>query len=184
MHVQSKTELVCIKDLLQSEKVEDVETLSMASKKFIKQVKPMLKLFGFWFIVHWTLYALTTMLLSAFIVQIIIEVIKYKFNSVDRFMPNVEADTNAPYVLYVVFFTLVHAYLFLYPCFRAAAIASARIELIRAISRSNGKTFLYQFRTTLSSTSHQISSRFKYPCSVPISPLDLTGLCIFLHSHL
>ena len=45
----------------------------------------MLKLFGFC-IVHWTLYALTTMLLSAFIVQIIIEVIKYKFNLVDRFI--------------------------------------------------------------------------------------------------
>ena len=34
--------------------------------------------------------------------------IQYNFKSVDRFLPNVEA---APYVLYVVFFTLVHAYL-------------------------------------------------------------------------
>ena len=139
-HVQSKTKLVCIQDLLQSQKVEDVERgryqwLQKIDQNFIKQVKPMLKLFGFWFIVHWTLYALTTMLLSAFIVQIIIEVIQYNFNSAGSFLPNGEADTKAPYVFYVVFFTLVHAYLFLYPCFRAAAIGTARMELISTISK-------------------------------------------------
>lgn len=90
-------------------------------------------MFGLWFLVHWTVYALTTVLLSAFIIEIIIEIIKYNFKSVDSFLPNGEADTTAPYVLYVLSFTLVHAYLFLYPCFRAAAIGTARVKMILAI---------------------------------------------------
>ena len=39
------------------------------------------------------------------------------------------------HIVCVVFFTLVHAYLFLYPCFRAAAIATARAKMISAISK-------------------------------------------------
>ena len=139
--VQSKKELESIQDLLKPNKdKEEVDRglyhwLQKMDQNFIKQVKPMLELFGLWFIVHWTLYALTTVLLSAFIVQIIIEVIQYNFNTAGSFLPNGEADTKAPYVFYVVFFTLVHAYLFLYPCFRAAAIGTARMELISTISK-------------------------------------------------
>ena len=132
---KSKRELECILCLLQSDKVEKMDRgrylwLQKMDQNFIKQVKPMLILFGFWFIVHWTLYALTSVLLSAFIVQIIIEFTQFKFKSVDRLLPNVEPDT---YVSYVVFFTLVHAYLFLYPCFRAAAIDTARAKMISNI---------------------------------------------------
>ena len=123
-----------LKELVEVEDNKNVDRgryhwLLKIDQDFIKQVKPVLELFGLWFIFHWTLYALTTVLLSAFIIQIIIEVLQFK--SVDRFLPNGEA---APYVLYVVFFTLVHAYLFLYPCFRAAAIGSARAKMICKIS--------------------------------------------------
>ena len=138
---QSKKELKCIQDLLKSNKdKEEVDRgryhwLQKMDQNIIEQVKPILKLFGYWFIFHWTFFALTTMLLSAFLVEIIIQVIKYNFNSVDHFLPKYEVDTKAPYVLYVVFFTLVHAYLFLYPCFRAAAIATGRSKMIYDISK-------------------------------------------------
>ena len=88
------------------------------------------------------------MLLSAFIVQIIIEIMQYNFKSVDSFLPNGEADTKAPYVLYVVFFTLVHAYLFLYPCFRAAAIATARAILIKNISEKEWQNIPLSIQTS------------------------------------
>ena len=62
---KSKRELECILCLLQSDKVEKMDRgrylwLQKADQNFIKQVKPMLILFGFWFIFHWTLYALTS----------------------------------------------------------------------------------------------------------------------------
>ena len=50
-------------------------------------------------------------------------------------MPSTKAAIEAPYILYIVFFTLLHTYLFLYPCFRAAAIASARQKLISNIAK-------------------------------------------------
>ena len=108
-------------NLINSDDREEVDRgryywLQKLDQNFIQQVKPILDLFGVWFIFHWTLYALTTVLLSAFIIQIITEFLQYNLKSVNSFLPNGEADTKAPYVLYVVFFTLVHAYLFLYPC--------------------------------------------------------------------
>ena len=102
-------------------------------QNFIEQVKPILDVFGLWFIFHWTLYALTTVLLSAFIIQIVIGIIQYNFKSVDSYLPNGEAHITASYVLYVVSFTMVHAYLFLYPCFRAAAIGTARANMINTV---------------------------------------------------
>ena len=128
-------------NLINSDDREEVDRgryywLQKLDQNFIQQVKPILDLFGVWFIFHWTLYALTTVLLSAFIIQIITEVLQYNFKSVNSFLPNVEADTKAPYVSYVVFFTLVHAYLFLYPCVRAAVIATARAKLINNISEN------------------------------------------------
>ena len=55
------------------------------------------------------------------------DVVQFDFQSVDDLLPNSKVGTLAPYCVYVVFFMLVHAYLFLYPCFRAAAIASAKL---------------------------------------------------------
>ncbi len=124
--------------LVHKEKVdrENFHQLQKIDKEFIDQVKSTLHLFGVWFIFHWTLYALTTVLLSAFIIEIIITIIQNDLNSAHSYLPDGEADTRAPYILYVVFFTLVHGYLFLYPCFRAAAIANARANMINKISEN------------------------------------------------
>ena len=109
--------------------------LQKIDQNYIDQVKSTLDLFGIWFVFHWIMYALTTILLSAVIVQVVIDIVGYNLRSINNLIPDTDAEIKASYVLYVVFFTLVHAYLFLYPCFRAAAIADARTKMINNISR-------------------------------------------------
>ena len=149
---------------------EHYSKLLKRDRKFIKKVKRTLDFFGIWFVSHWTLYALTTVLLSAFIVETIVDILQYDFQSVDDLLPNSKVGTRASYCVYVVFFTLVHAYLFLYPCFRAAAIATARAKLISTISKKQWETFFSQFRPASSSTSHQITFQ------VPL------GFCVFFRT--
>ena len=63
-------------------------------QNFINQVKPILELLGIcfvlgiWFDFHWALYALKTVLLSAFIVENIIDILKFDLQSVDDLLPN------------------------------------------------------------------------------------------------
>ena len=129
-----REDLACIKQLLVNEKHnkkvdrECYHRLQEIDQDFMKEVKPTLKLIGYWFIFHWAMFALTTVLNTAFIVQIIIDVIQYNVQSANSLLPNIEADVKVPYLFYVISFTLFHAYLFLYPCFRAAAIATNQIN--------------------------------------------------------
>ena len=139
---------------------EHFSELLKFDRAFIEKVKRTLDFFGIWFVFHWTLYALTTVLLSAFIVENIIEVLQYDFRSVDDLLPNSEVRTRAPYCVYVVFFTLVHAYLFLYPCFRAAAIATARAKLISAISKKQWDNIPLSVQTSF--VQYLISKNFAF----------------------
>ena len=59
---------------------------------------------------HWLMYALTTILLSAVIIQIIFDYIGHEAPLVDNFLPDTDAEIKSSYVLYVIFFTLVHGY--------------------------------------------------------------------------
>ena len=51
--------------------------LKEIDQDFSRTVKPTLHLFGYWFVFHWIMYALTTILLSAVIVEIIIDIVGY-----------------------------------------------------------------------------------------------------------
>ena len=119
--------------------VEQYYELQTIDQEFIDGVKPTLDLYGVWFIVHWIFYSLTSVLLSAVIVEMVLDVVSYHISSTEDLVPSTKAEIEAPYILYIVFFTLLHAYLFLYPCFRAAAIANARQKLINAISNKGEK---------------------------------------------
>ena len=96
--------------------------LQKMDQNFINQVKPILELLGILrfsalrrtahslFVFHWTLYALTTVLLSAFIVEIIVDILKFDFQSVD----DVAAKWQSWHISsilygYVVFFTEMYA---------------------------------------------------------------------------
>ena len=110
--------------------------LKQKDQVFIKAVKPTLDLYGVWFIVHWIFYSLTSVLLSAVIVEMILDVVSYRIDSAEELVPSTKAEIEAPYILYIVLFTLLHTYLFLYPCFRAAAIANERQRLINSIVKN------------------------------------------------
>ncbi len=97
--------------------------LQEVDRAFVKQVKPTLDLYGVWFIFHFVSYAVTTLLLVRYVFEIIVNALQ-----------GGERNPTTLLILYLVFFTLVHAYLFLYPCFRAAAIGEARAKLIHTIS--------------------------------------------------
>ena len=108
---------------------------------FIKNVEFTLDRFGLWFIFHWVSFALTAMLLTGYILQILMQ---FAENSAEMILKGKlipDAFTNSEsaiiwsYALNIAFFTLLHAYLFLYPCFRASAIAAARAKLIHKISK-------------------------------------------------
>ena len=104
--------------------------LQNMDKDFIDQVKPTLNLLGVWFLVHWVMYALTTVLLTAFVLQNILDIARNSITSMGQLLPK---NLEGPYLLYLFFFTVFHAYLFLYPCFRAASIAAARTKFINTI---------------------------------------------------
>ena len=132
-----------LKRLLESNNKEEVNEgryicLQKLDQHFIDDVEPTLNLFGIWFIVHWVSYALTTMLLTGYILQILMHAAAgHPLASKKDLLPNTCTDNlkiTLVYASYIVSFTLVHAYLFLYPCFRASAIAVARAKLIHDVS--------------------------------------------------
>ena len=124
-----------INNLFQSNDKEKVDRaryfwLRKMDKDFIDQVKPTLDLLGVWFFVHWVMYALTTVLLTAFVLQNFLDIARNNLKSMDHLLPD---ELEWPYFLYLFFFTVFHAYLFLYPCFRAASIAAARTKFISTV---------------------------------------------------
>ena len=113
--------------------------LQKLDQEFIKKVAPTLDLFGLWFIFHWVSFALTTMLLTGYILEILMYIDKHGTESIkySTLIPGTCTECNivGAYILYIVFFTLIHFYLFLYPCFHASAIAAARAKLMHKISK-------------------------------------------------
>ena len=161
---EEQKQLLRIKGLLKSTRDEEMNRgcyywLQKMNRSYVKQVNPMLKLFGYWFIFHWGFFALTTMLLSGFITQIIIEFIDPS-KTVDSFVPYGEADTIASYAFYVFFYTVVHAYLFLYPCFRAAAIGAAHAKFISTISNKQWTNIPLSIQTSF--VQYLISENFAF----------------------
>ena len=136
VEIENDTEL---KGLVQSNDEKKVGRgryywLQKMDQDFIRQVKPTLDLFGIWFFIHCLFFGLTTVLLSAFFLQIMISVLKYSIKSNDL-LPVAEVKIKALYIMYLFFFTLVHAYLIFYPCIRAASIATTRKKMIHTISK-------------------------------------------------
>ena len=117
-------------------------------QKFIEQAKPILKLFGYWFIAHWILNALTTVLLSAVIIELLTDVIAYKWQNADKVIPTEEGGLEAAYIVYLVLFVAGHTYLFVYPCFRAASITTTREKLILDVSRKHWRHIPHSVETS------------------------------------
>ena len=114
-----ENEPVDIKELLESQDKAKQERgryylLRNIDGNFIDCVKPILDLFGYWFILHWVLYGLSTVLLSASVVELVVDI--FKPSPMDKVVPIEDELLKKVYIVYVVFYTLEHTYLFIYPC--------------------------------------------------------------------
>ena len=130
---------VDLKGLLQSANEHEVNKgyyylLRNIDQKFINEVKPILKIFGCWFIIHWIFNALTTVLLSAVIIELVIDFFANNWKNAGKVIPTKNGVLEGEYILYLVMFVAGHTYLFVYPCFRAASITATREKLILGVS--------------------------------------------------
>ena len=110
-----------------------LEDLIAIDQRYIKTMRASLVPFSYWFAVHWLAYCLTTFLCISYVVQNIQH---------DMYVPESkcykEPDHTCRLILtYHILYAIGHAILFLYPCFRAAAVTSVRANLIRRITREN-----------------------------------------------
>ena len=107
--------------------------LQSTYRSVVDKVKPTLNLLGYWFIAHWLLHALTTVLLSSVIIELVVNLLQYKATKADNMIDIDDGILKFLYVTYLVFFALEHAFLFFYPCFRASSIASAHMKLVKKV---------------------------------------------------
>ena len=98
---------------------------------FLKQAKATIRKFELWYSVHWICYTISSFLTIALFIQSLVEQVKHSA-PVDE--PR-GVGFEPPEYLFLGLFTLNNCLLFLYPCFRAAAITSARQEMIRNFNR-------------------------------------------------
>ena len=86
-------------------------------------IQASLKPYGLWFTFHWILYTLSAFLSLAFLTDTID---LYFYNTNEWY----ENKKNIWSLTYISLFTIEHAFLFLYPCFRAAQITSVHDRLV------------------------------------------------------
>ena len=121
-----------IHELIESKDKEKVDKgryywLQKIDKEFIHHVQPTLALLGVWFIFHWVLYTITTALASA---AMIVDAIDFVRLNIQSGVLNVQL-----LLLSSIPFTLVHLTLLVFPLFCAASIATARKNMIDAVSK-------------------------------------------------
>ena len=110
-----------------------LQRLHHADERFQKLSMSSMRPFQFWFTIHWFFYALTAFTCIAYLVETI----------VSRLYGELHATCPSHYqycvlwISHVFLLTLEHTVLFLYPCFRAASILTARKSLIRRICRKD-----------------------------------------------
>ena len=110
-----------------------LEDLIAIDQRYVKTMRASLVPFSYWFAVHWLAYCLTTFLCISYVVQNIQH---------DMYVPESECYKEPDHtcrllLTYHILYAIGHAILFLYPCFRAAALTSVRANLICRITREN-----------------------------------------------
>ena len=147
---------------------------------FVKQVKPTLDLLGYWFIAHWLLHALTTVVLSAVVIELVVNPLQYKMKKVDEIINIEDKGLKAAYLVYIIFFALEHAYLFVYPCFRAASVAVARVKLTNAVLKKRWRYI--SIYVTNSFVQYLTSQNFAFKVSIFCAELSfgLSMACVSL----
>ena len=100
--------------------------------KFTKQAKATLNMFEWWFTFHWILYTVTTFLSIAIFIDMFIKYIQAGLPE----PPKSAIGFSNEQLWLVGLFTLAHCFLFLYPCFKAAAVTLSRERLIKKVNEN------------------------------------------------
>ena len=108
--------------------------LQRIDQEFLRRLKASLDPYGIWFSIHWLLYTLTTLLSCALFAEKAVQIFYHHSIPLTKIRSKDIFDIS-----YIVFFTLGHLLLFLYPCFRAASITVARNRLIQQVSAQQWK---------------------------------------------
>lgn len=109
---------------------EKLSLLQKEDKEFQKLSINSMKPYRVWFTVHWLLYAITAFVSLAYLAETIINWL-YGYWHYDC------TKVCHQSITYIFLFSLEHTALFLYPCFRAASILSARNSLIEKVCNKN-----------------------------------------------
>ena len=109
-----------------SEDDDGLESLIERDLKFTKQAQTTIAYFEFWFTVHWLFYTVTSFLSIA----LLIDTLQHYMNSTLRTI----IAFNPEELIVIALFTLQHCFLFLYPCFKAAAVTVGREKLIKKVN--------------------------------------------------
>ena len=107
-----------------------MDVLSSIDRLYSFILKDSLQPYGTWFAIHWLTYTLTAFLSVAYVIQAVLMEL-YDDKKGCHGEHNVECRLS---LAYIMLFSASHCLLFLYPCFRAAAVTSTRNVLIRKVS--------------------------------------------------
>ena len=109
---------------------DGLKTLMDEDDAFTNMATATLNWFEYWFTVHWVLYTITSFLSIALFLEILMMYLK----SGDP-KPPTSAVGYSYFELWVIaLFTIFHCFMFLYPCFKAAAVTVSREKLIKKIN--------------------------------------------------
>ena len=109
---------------------DGLERLIERDLQFTKMAQTTIACFEFWFTVHWTFYTVTSFLSIA----LLIDMIHLYINSTLQPPFGQAIGFSEVEVIVVSLFTLQHCFLFLYPCFKAAAVTVGREKLIKKVN--------------------------------------------------
>ena len=97
---------------------------------FTNMATATLNWFEYWFTVHWVLYTITSFLSIALFLEILMMYLK----SNDPKPPSTAVGYSYVELWVIALFTISHCFMFLYPCFKAAAVTVSRDKLIKKVN--------------------------------------------------
>ena len=112
------------------EDVDGLHRLIEQDNKFTKMAQETVYWFEFWFTIHWVFYTVTSFLSIGLVFDMLV---KYTQAELKAPLDNAIGFSWKELVV-VSLFTLQHCFLFLYPCFKAAAVTVSREKLIKKVN--------------------------------------------------
>ena len=126
-----------------------LDELLLKDDQFTETAQATLNFFEFWFTIHWLFYTVTSFLSIALFLDVLTRHIQSTFD----IPPDRAIAFSLEELGLVGLFTLQHCFLFLYPCFKAAAVTVSREKLIKKVNayrderqvRNEDKQFFIQY---------------------------------------